>query len=92
MVNFLAEADLLGIALIHEALLLVEQFLLKLLLTNLLEFDLSCKLLFNALLAMLTCLVTCLLVMLVLAEQSLVLFLLPCDPVVGLTVFVTLLL
>ena len=54
MIDFLAKTNLLGISLVHETLLLVDELLFKLLLTNLLELDLSSDLPLNAFLAILS--------------------------------------
>lgn len=48
LVHLLAQSDLLRVALVHQRLLLVQQFLLEFLLTDVFEFDFSLQLLFDA--------------------------------------------
>jgi len=79
-VNLLAETHLLGIALVHEALLLVYELLLELALSDLLLLQLAGNLLLEALLLSLFALVAGFEFVIVLLKQGFVLFLLSVDP------------
>lgn len=88
----LAQAHLLSIALVHEALLLIDYLLLKLALPDLLLLELAGDLPFKSLLLGLLTLAAGFEFVVVLLKQGFVLFLLPVDPLYRLAVFSLLLL
>ena len=91
LVDLLAKAHLLCIALVHQALLLVDQLLFELLLPDLLLFHLTGDLLLNSSLLGLSATIPRLLLVAILPEEGLVLLLLPRDTIDGLLILVLLL-
>ena len=85
-VDLLTESHLLRVSLVHKALLLINQILLKLLLSDLLKFHLTLDLSFNTPLLSLFALIASFLFMRVGFEQGLVLFFLAIDAINGITV------
>ena len=76
-----------GIPLVHQALLLINQLFLEFLLSDLLELHFPCNLSFDTLLFGLLALGSCLLLMVVLFRKRVVLSFLAIDSVNGFTVF-----
>ena len=87
----MAQSDLLSIPLVHKALLLVDEILLELLLSDLLEFHLALNLPLNALLLLCFALVAGFLLVVVSLKKRLVLLFLAIDSIYSLPVLCLLL-